>query len=169
MKTVPPVVVRVCGWVTAGDDDGNGVTEVDGRVKVVEGNTEMVDGDSEVFDVVVEGNFVVAESEVVEEVDVCGLIAGDTALVDESPDKSEVVEGCLEVADGGTEVVDDSSEVVDVCGAPVVGDTDVVDTPGVVDDEVVEEETGLVSPQINVMLLLSVLIYPFNFVLVSSK
>ena len=183
MKTEPPVVVRVCGSVTAGEDNGNGVTEVDGRVKVVEGNTEMVDGDSEVFDVVVEGNFVVAESEVVEEVDVCGLIAGDTALVDESPDISEVVEGCLEVADGGTEVVDDSSEVVDVCGvpvvgdtevvdvcgAPVVGDTDVVDTPGVVDDEVVEEETGLVSPQINVMLLLSVLIYPFNFVLVSSK
>ena len=60
MKTEPPVVVRVCGWVTAGEDDGNGVTEVDGRVKVVEGNTEMVDGDSEVFEVV-------AESEVVEE------------------------------------------------------------------------------------------------------
>ena len=84
-------------------------------------------------------------------------------------DSSEAVDVCGLPVVGDTEVVDDSSEVVDVCGAPVVGDTDVVDTLGVVDDEVVEEETGLVSPQINVMLLLSVLIYPFNFVLVSSK
>ena len=68
-------------------------------------------------------------------------------------------------------IVDDGDDmrVVSVDGEPVIAMED-VDDEGIIDEVTVAgEEIELVSPQIDMMLLLSVLMYPVNFVSISSK
>ena len=68
-------------------------------------------------------------------------------------------------------VVDDGDDmrVVGVDGEPVIAMED-VDDEGIIDEVTVAgEEIELVSPQIDMMLLLSVLMYPVNFVSIFSK
>ena len=81
-------------------------------------------------------------------------------------DETEEVLPPIVVGDG------DDMRVVGVDGEPVIAMEDVDDEEdeGIIDEVTVAgEEIELVSPQIDMMLLLSVLMYPVNFVSISSK